>query len=98
VALLEERGLKPTVIEYLKTPPNATELKEILAKLGLKPIELVRKGEGTYKEKFGDRPLSDAQLIAAMIEHPELIERPIVVKGERAVLGRPPENVLTLLK
>ena len=98
LALLEDRGIEPVVVEYLKTPPSATELKALLAKLKLKPIELVRKGEDVYQAKFADKQLSDAQWIVAMAEHPVLIERPIVVKGDNAVLGRPPENVLQLLK
>jgi arsenate reductase len=102
LALLNERGIEPTVVEYLKTPPSAMELKGLLSKLKFKPAELVRKGEDVYKELFGDGSSddapTDAQLVAAMAKHPVLIERPIAVKGERAVIGRPPENVLTLLK
>lgn len=98
LALLEERGIKPVVIEYLKTPPSVAEFKSILTRLGMKPAELLRKGEEEYKTHVAGRDLSDAQLIALMVGHPVLIERPIVVRGERAVLGRPPENVLQLLK
>lgn len=98
LALLEERGVQPTVIEYLKTPPSAPELKAILGRLGMKPAELLRKGEDAWKAHVAGRNLGDAQLIALMVEHPVLIERPIVVSGDRAVLGRPPENVLQLLK
>lgn len=98
LALLEERGVQPTVIEYLKTPPSAAELKAILRRLGMKPAELLRKGEDAYKAHVAGRNPGDAQLIALMVEHPVLIERPIVVRGDRAVLGRPPENVLQLLK
>lgn len=98
LALLEERGVQPTVIEYLKTPPSAAELKAILGRLGMKPAELLRKGEDACKAHVAGRNLDDAQLIALMVEHPVLIERPIVVRGDRAVLGRPPENVLQLLK
>lgn len=98
LALIEERGVQPTVIEYLQTPPSAAELKSILDRLGMKPAELLRKGEEAYKAHVAGRNLADAQLIALMVEHPVLIERPIVVRGDRAVLGRPPENVLQLLK
>lgn len=98
LALIEERGVQPTVIEYLKTPPSAAELKSILGRLGMKPAELLRKGEEAYKAHVAGHDLSDAQLIALMVECPVLIERPIVVRGDRAVLGRPPENVLQLLK
>lgn len=97
MALLAEQGIEPTVIEYLKTPPSAAEIKVLLGKLKLAPGQLVRTGEETYREHFGDKSPTDAQLIAAMAKHPVLIERPIVVKGERAVLGRPPENVLQLI-
>jgi arsenate reductase len=97
LALLQESGVEPTVIEYLKAPPTAAELKAIVAKLGIKPEQLVRKGEDVYKEKFAGKTLTDAQWIDAMVKNPILIERPIVVSGERAVLGRPPENVKPLL-
>src|SRR5262245_11555757 len=97
LALLEEGGVAPRIVEYLKTPPTASELKAIIAKLGIEPEQLVRKGEDVYKSKYAGRQLSDAQWIKAMTEDPILIERPIVVKGDRAVLGRPPENVKQLL-
>jgi arsenate reductase len=96
LALLERKGVKPRVVEYLKTPPSAAELKRLLAKLGLRPRELLRKKEA--KEAGLDKPdLSDAQLIAGMVKHPIAIERPIVVNGARAALGRPPEAVLKVL-
>jgi arsenate reductase (glutaredoxin) len=96
LALLEKKGVSPDVVEYLKTPPSATELKQLLAKLGMKPRDLLRKKEA--KEAGLDKPgLTDAQLIAGMVKHPIAIERPIVVKGNRAALGRPPEAVLEIL-
>lgn len=96
LALIEEKGVKPEVIEYLNTPPNQKTLKEIVGKLKLDARDLVRKKEA--KEAGLDiATMSDAQLIKAMAEHPAIIERPIVVKGAKAVLGRPPENVLALL-
>jgi arsenate reductase len=98
LALLAEHGIEPVVIEYLKTPLSAAEIKALLGKLKLTPGELVRKSEDLYKETFGDKTPTDAQLIAAMAKHPVLIERPIVVQGERAALGRPPENILQLIK
>jgi arsenate reductase len=97
LALLNERGIEPKVIEYLKTPPTAKELKAIIAKLGIKPEELVRKGEEVYKEKFAGKTLNDAQWIQALAANPILIERPIVVRGDKAVIGRPPETVETIL-
>lgn len=93
LALLEARGLQPLVIEYLKTPPSAPELSALLKKLGMKAEQLLRKGEDIYKEKFAGKTLSEEDAIKAMAAHPVLIERPIVVRGERAVLGRPPERV-----
>jgi arsenate reductase len=98
LALLQSRGIDPTVIEYLKTPPTASELKALLQKLKLRPSELLRTSEDVYKSKVANKDLSDAQLIALMADNPVLIERPIVVLGERAAVGRPPENVLQLLK
>jgi arsenate reductase (glutaredoxin) len=98
LALLEEHGVKPRIVEYLKTPPTAAELKTLVAALGMKPEQLVRKGEDVYKTEYAGKTLTDAQWIAALAKHPILIERPIVVKGSQALLGRPPENVLKLLK
>jgi arsenate reductase len=96
--LLEARGVKPKVIEYLKTPPSAAELKAILKKLGLSPRDLVRKGEALFAELgLKDRQLSDDQLITLMVANPILIERPIVVSGGKAAIGRPPEKVLEIL-
>jgi arsenate reductase (glutaredoxin) len=96
LALLAEHGVEPTIIEYLKTPPDAAELKRLLAMLGMSPRQLLRKKEA--KEAGLDDPaLNDAQLIAGMVENPIVIERPIVVKGRHAALGRPPEAVLKLL-
>ena len=93
--LLRKRGIEPRVVEYLKTPPDETELKRLLKMLGLKPRDLLRKKEA--KETGLDKPsLSDAQIVAGMAKHPIAIERPIVVKDDRAVLARPPEAVLNL--
>ena len=96
LALLEARGIEPHVVEYLKTPPDKAELKHLLKLLGMAPRQLLRAKEA--KEAGLDRPeLSDDQLIAGMIKNPITIERPIVVKGARAALGRPPEAVLKIL-
>lgn len=98
LALIEESGNKPQVIEYLKTPPSAEELDSILKMLNREPQELMRKGESIYRElNLAEQQLTHEESIAVMIEHPKLIERPIVVKGQQAVLGRPPENVNELL-
>ncbi|SDJ60067.1 arsenate reductase (glutaredoxin) [Microbulbifer yueqingensis] len=96
--LLQDKGVEPEVVLYLETPPDAATLRELLKKLGIDARELLRTGEDAYKELgLKDRDLAEDDLIRAMAEHPKLIQRPIVVKGERAVLGRPPENVLELL-
>ena len=85
-------------MEYLKTPPTADELDTLLGMLGMEPRELMRKREAEYKELgLGDGSMTRDQLIAAMVEHPKLIERPIAVSGDRAVMGRPTERVLELL-
>jgi arsenate reductase len=97
LALLEGRGLTPRIVRYLENPPTAAELVEIVRKLGIRPEQLVRKGEDVYQAKFAGRTLSDDQWIAAMVENPILIERPIVVAATRAVIGRPPEQVSALL-
>ena len=97
-ALLEQRGLRPQVIEYLETPPSSSELDAILRKLGMEPRELLRTKEPAYAEAGLANPrLTRAELIEAMVAHPILIERPILVNGARAALGRPPERVLEIL-
>lgn len=96
--LLQERGVTPQVIYYLETPPNAADLRELLAMLALPARALLRTGEPEYAELGLDRVETDeAALIDAMVQHPRLIERPIFVHGGRAVIGRPPERVLELL-
>ena len=96
--LLRERGLEPNIIEYLKNPPAKSEMAGILALLGLRPRELMRKKEAEYKASGLDAPgLSDEQLLDALLEHPVLIERPIVLADGKAAIGRPPENVLEIL-
>ncbi|MBK8018652.1 MAG: arsenate reductase (glutaredoxin) [Betaproteobacteria bacterium] len=97
LALLEERGLSPRIVEYLRTPPDRSEIAALVRKLGIPAEQLVRTGEAVFKESYAGRTLTDAQWIDAMAEHPILIERPIAVAGERAVVGRPPERVLELL-
>ena len=97
LALLKENGIEPQIVLYLATPPNSGQLKRLLGKLGLSAAELVRRGEDAYKACGLSKDSSEEQLIAAMATHPKLIERPIVVRGKRAVLGRPPENALELI-
>lgn len=96
--LIQQANVEPEVRLYLKDQVSYEELESILKKLDISPEELIRKGESIYKEQFKGKTLSDEEWINAMIEHPKLIERPIVIKGDQAVLGRPPENVLELLK
>ena len=99
LALLEEKGVKPKIVEYLKEPPSAAELKRVLKKLGLKPRDIVRQGESVYAELgLKDKDLKDDELIALMVKNPILIERPIVVSGDKAAIGRPPESVLEILR
>ncbi len=98
LSLLRERGVEPEIVEYLKTPPSAATLDRILRQLELEPRQLMRRREAPYRELALDRDeLGRDELIAAMVAEPILIERPIVVCGDRAALGRPPENVLSLL-
>ena len=99
LALLEENGIQPDVVLYLDTPPDANTLKGLVSKLGLERAhDLLRTRESEYKEAGLGKDSSDAAVIRAMARFPKLIERPIVVKGRKAALGRPPENVLALIK
>lgn len=95
--LIKDAGVEPEIVEYLKNVPTAQELKEVIDFLGIKPYDLLRRGEADFKENFKDKELTDDEWIEAMVKYPKLIERPIVVKQKKAVLGRPPENVKTLL-
>ena len=96
--LLRSRGIEPTIIEYLKTPPDAVTLEDLLQKLKLEPRELMRRKEAVYVDAGLANPgLDRAALIAAMVAHPILIERPIVLANGLAALGRPPENILSIL-
>ena len=96
--LLEERGIAPEIVLYLENSPDAETLRGLLSKLGISARQLLRKGEAEYKERgLADESLSEAALIQAMVDAPKLIERPIVVRGDRAVLGRPRENALELI-
>lgn len=96
LAILEEKGIAHDVVEYLSAPPSQAELKRVLAKLGMKPADIIRKKEAK-EAGFDVTAMSDADLIQAMVAHPIIIERPIVVTDEKAVIGRPPENVLSII-
>jgi arsenate reductase len=96
--LLEERNIKPEIIEYLSNPPSTMELKEIIKKLDISARELMRKNEEIYKEEnLDDADLDEDKLIAKMVNNPILIERPIVLSKGKAAIGRPPENVLEII-
>jgi arsenate reductase (glutaredoxin) len=98
LALLQAKGCEPDVVLYLDTPPNARQLKALLAQLGISARQLLRKTEDAYKElNLANEKLSESAIIKAMVENPKLIERPIFINGEKAVVGRPPETVLQIL-
>lgn len=98
LALLEDNGIQPEVIEYLKQPPSVSELAEICEKLDLEPEAIVRKKEDLFKSlELDKQELSRQQWLETLHQHPKLIERPIVIHGQQARIGRPPENVLELL-
>lgn len=97
LALIEEKGENFIVKEYLKTPPTKEELKQIVDLLEIKPLDLIRKGEAEFKENFKGKDLSDDEWLDAMVSCPKLIERPIVIYENKAVIGRPPEKVLDII-
>jgi len=98
LALLEGKGIEPNIVKYLESPPTAAELKQVLKKLGMKPRDIMRTAEARYAELgLKDKELKDDELIALMVANPILIERPIVVNGGKAAVGRPPEAVLKIL-
>ncbi len=95
--LLKDSGQEFEIIDYLKNPLSEKEIKELLKKLDFTPIQLVRKNEAIWKENYKNKNLTDSDIIKAMATHPKLIERPIVIKGNKAVIGRPPENITDLI-
>ena len=96
--LLRDKGIEPVIVQYLKTPPDKSTLKQLLGMLDMRPRQLMRTKEKEYKELgLDDDSLGDEQLIEAMVEHPRLMERPVVVNGDKAAVGRPPEKVLDVL-
>ncbi len=97
LALLEEAKVDFEIIKYLDTPPSKEELTNILKKIGIKPIELVRKNEAIWKEQFKGKDLSDSEILMAMVNNPKLIERPIVINGNKAVIGRPTELIKDII-
>ncbi len=97
VQILEESGKEFEIVKYLENVPSKSELKEIISLLNISPIQLVRKNEKIWKEEFKGKDLSEAEVITAMVENPKLIERPIVINGNKAVIGRPPESILEII-
>ena len=96
--IITENNVEVTIVEYLKNPLTKNEIADLLSKLNIPASDLIRKGETDFKENYKGKTLSESEWIDAMVKFPKLIERPIVVKGDKAVIGRPPENVLDLLK
>ena len=97
IVLLDSKKINYDVIEYLKTPLNKNELIDILELLNINPMDLIRKGEPVFKEKIKGKKLSDDQIIEIMIDEPKLIERPILVNEGKAAIGRPAENLLSVI-
>ncbi len=95
--IVENSGKEFEVIKYLENTPSEKELKEIIVLLNIAPIDLVRKNEPIWKENYKGKKLSDKEVINAMLQHPKLIERPIIINGNKAVIGRPPEIIKTIL-
>ena len=97
LSIIQEMGNEVEIIEYLNSPPTAKELEVILEMLNIQPIELIRKNEIIWRENYRGKQMRDDEIINAMRENPKLIERPIVIKNGKAIIGRPPEKVLKLL-
>lgn len=97
LALLEASGKEFEIIKYLENHPSKKELKEIIKKIGIEPLKLVRQNETIWKEEFKNKLLSDDEIIDAMIQHPILIERPIIINGNKAIIGRPPTAITTII-
>ncbi len=97
LAILENEAVEFETIKYLETPLSIEELKAIIKTLNIAPIDLVRKGEAIWKENYKGQELTDSQILEAMIKHPKLIERPIVINNNQGIIGRPPENIKSIL-
>ena len=95
--IIQNHGVEPEVVLYLETPPSRKEIQEVLEKLKMQPIDLVRKEEKLYKESYRDKEFSNDEWIRILADNPKLIQRPVVVKGKKAIIGRPPESVQILL-
>lgn len=97
LSILKEKGFEPEIVEYLKNIPTFNEIKDILMKLNLKPEDIIRKSEDIYKKKFKGKNFTSDEWIKILTENPVLIERPIVIRGNKAIIARPPENILDLI-
>ena len=97
LAILKEKNLEFEIVEYLKSPLNKEEISDIISKLKIQPIDLVRKNELVWKEKFKNKNLDNDQILSALVEYPKLIERPILVNGNSAIIGRPPEQLISII-
>jgi arsenate reductase len=95
--ILEDSGKDFEVVKYLEDTPSASEIKDIIKLLGITPIQLIRKGEAIWKDNYKGKDMSDNEIVDAMAEHPKLIERPIIINGDKAVIGRPPELILNII-
>lgn len=95
--ILENSGKEFQIVKYLEDTPSKEELEKVIALLGIKPIDLIRKNEAIWKSDFKGKHLSDDEIIGAMIKHPKLIERPIVINGDKAIVGRPPALILDII-
>ena len=97
LTLIQEKGEEVEIIEYLKNPPTFEDLELILVKLAISPIDLIRNKEEIWEEEYKGKELKDDEIIQAMVNHPKIMERPIVINGMKAIIGRPPENVLEII-
>jgi len=95
--ILEDSGKEFQIVKYLENVPSEKELKNLINQLGIQPIDLVRKNEAIWKSDYKGKDLSNAEIIKAMVEYPKLIERPIVINGDNALIGRPPESILDII-
>jgi arsenate reductase (glutaredoxin) len=96
--IIQNHGIEPEVVLYLETPPSRQEIREVLSKLHIKAEDLVRKEEKLYKDEYKDRQLSEEEWVNVLADNPKLIQRPVVINGKKAIIGRPPESVHVLLQ
>ena len=97
IEILKKSNVPFEIKEYLKHPPTIAELNKLILLLGISPIQLIRKGESAWKENYKGKELSDSEIVKAMVDYPKLIERPIVINGKKAVIGRPPTIIIEII-